>query len=214
MSSARDRRISFFAKGRWRRERPMGRISKRVDCVKTNADADSAVGDVKGGPLESSEIETEKIHDMSAEETIGKISRNPAQQEAKGDAERGMGICKMTTHEAKNDQSNRGEQREKKALITEYSPGCTGVVNKCQIEERGNDHNGTPPLQMMKSEPFGSLIDGINQQAEGECRKRSTQSSSSFSTVSSSELPKSEIWKVCGGRRCWVFSNSAWHSTV
>jgi len=138
-----------------------------------DANGDRGIGDIKGRPMMTADIEIEEIDHKTEADPINEIADGPARNQGKS-----HGVYTATAAETPlgNPDKNQGRagSADKKDLTPESwlpgqdAEGSTVIGQIGQIEEIGNDHFALKEGKMIHNPNLGRLIDTDNRRDDEE----------------------------------------------
>lgn len=146
-------------------------VPPRDEKNQTDAGANGRIGNVERGKSDFLaaallQIETEKVHDFVVNQTVGEISSDAAEEQAKGDLAGNPVHVEMMAREKQRNERQQHHKNQGAVVVAEQTPRRAGVAPMNEFEKSGDDDFFVAHRQKMQHEPFGELVEREHDERE------------------------------------------------
>ena len=137
----------------------------------SDAGADGGVGDVEGGEANFMaaawyHVKADEVHDFMADQPVGEIARNAAEQQAEGDLAGQFVRVEMVPREKERDEGEEHDDDERAVVAAEEAPRRAGVAPVNELEKAADDDLFLECRQPFQHQPLGELVERKDRQRE------------------------------------------------
>jgi hypothetical protein len=142
-----------------------------MDDEANDSDADAGIGDVKSGPgvrQRKVQVEKREIDHVTVKEPVRQVAHYSSEEESQGDITQPVAGTHPSQEERENeDESETGEDDEKRVLVLERTEGGAVIGHVDESEEIRNDElRRIVGVDVTKHQSLGDLIQEVEWERE------------------------------------------------
>ena len=147
-------------------------VAPRNQENQTDAGANRAIGDIERGKSDfisvaaQLHVKTDEVHDFMAEQSVEKISRDAAENQAERNLADKRVRIEMVSREKKRDKRKQTDKRKRAVVAAEQTPRRAGVAPMHEFEKAGNNNSLFVSAERFEHEMLGKLIEHKNYERE------------------------------------------------